>query len=154
VSGLLNAKRTQNAPPNWGGNPRLHTRTDAAPKAPQGWLPQPVRLSTSRPRREWASPTQGGHGHDVDRPEGHDENGWHHQAPRLDPAGRHAPLALLEDLSNLLDAHGYPPLRGIALQQMTRTLLHLQHNPERPTAAADGTAPAPQATRPYRDTGV
>jgi hypothetical protein len=117
-------------------------------------LPQPVRLSTSRQRREWANPTQGGHRHDVDRPEWHDENGWHHQAPRLDPHADKLTLALLEDLSLLLVAHGYPPLRGIAVEQIARTLAHLQHTPERPSAAADGTAPAPQATRPYRDTGV
>ena len=67
------------------------------------------------------------HRQGVDGREWHDENGWHYEAPRLDPYADRLTLALLEDLSNLLVVHGYQPLRGIALEQMCRTIVHLPH---------------------------
>jgi hypothetical protein len=62
----------------------------------------------------------------MDGREWYDENGWHYEAPRVDPYADRLTLALLEDLSNLLVTHGYPPLRGIALEQIARALVHLQ----------------------------
>jgi hypothetical protein len=62
----------------------------------------------------------------VDGREWYDENGWHYEAPRVDPHADKLTLALLEDLSNLLVTHGYPPLRGVALDQICRALVHLQ----------------------------
>jgi hypothetical protein len=61
----------------------------------------------------------------MDGREWHDETGWQYEAPRLDPYADRLTLALLEDLSNLLVVHGYQPLRGVALEQMCRTIVHL-----------------------------
>jgi hypothetical protein len=61
----------------------------------------------------------------VDGREWHDEDGWHYEAPRLDPYADRLTLALLEDLSNLLVVHGYQPLRGVALEQICRVIVHL-----------------------------
>jgi hypothetical protein len=36
-------------------------------------------------------------------------------------------LALLEDLAAVLHWHGYPPLRGYALAELTASLYRLQH---------------------------
>ncbi|MDX6267689.1 MAG: hypothetical protein QOD70_2429 [Frankiales bacterium] len=62
----------------------------------------------------------------VDGHEWCDENGWHYQPPRLDPEAELLTLALLEDLSKLLVIHGYPPLRGYALAEITSTLVRLR----------------------------
>ena len=62
----------------------------------------------------------------MDGREWHDENGWHYEAPRVDPHADRLTLALLEDLSNLLVTHGYPQLRGVALEKMERVLVHMQ----------------------------
>lgn len=56
----------------------------------------------------------------MDGRDWYDENGWHYEAPRADPYSDRLTLALFEDLSNLLVTHGYPPLRGIALEQIAR----------------------------------
>ena len=65
----------------------------------------------------------------VDGREWYDEDGWHYEAPRLDPHADRLTLALLEDLSHLLGVHGYEPLRGVALEIICRTLAHLpQHH--------------------------
>ncbi|MCU1624227.1 MAG: hypothetical protein JWL79_3072 [Frankiales bacterium] len=64
----------------------------------------------------------------MDGREWYDEYGWHYEAPRVDPHADKLTLALLEDLSNLLVTHGYPPLRGVALDQICRALVHLQHS--------------------------
>ena len=48
-----------------------------------------------------------------------DPDGWAFDAPRLDQANELLTLALLEDLSALLSLHGYPPLRGYALAEVT-----------------------------------
>jgi hypothetical protein len=51
-----------------------------------------------------------------------DPDGWAFDAPRLEPSGELLTLALLEDLSALLSLHGYPPLRGYALAELTLCL--------------------------------
>jgi hypothetical protein len=61
----------------------------------------------------------------VDGREWPDEDGWHFEASRLGPHADRLTLALLEDLSNLLVVHGYEPLRGVDLETMCRTLVHL-----------------------------
>jgi hypothetical protein len=64
----------------------------------------------------------------MDGQEWYDENGWHFQPHPIDPDGELLTLALLEDLSKVLVLHGYPPLRGYALAQLTSTLTHLRHD--------------------------
>ena len=51
-----------------------------------------------------------------------DVTSWRYQAPALQPHGARLTLALLEDLSRLLIVHGYPPLRGRALTELTHSL--------------------------------
>jgi hypothetical protein len=51
-----------------------------------------------------------------------DVTSWPYQAPALQPYGARLTLALLEDLSRLLIVHGYPPLRGRALTELTLSL--------------------------------
>ena len=51
-----------------------------------------------------------------------DVTSWPYQAPALQPHGARLTLALLEDLSRLLIVHGYPPLRGRALTELTLSL--------------------------------
>ena len=51
-----------------------------------------------------------------------DVTSWPYQAPALQPHGARLTLALLEDLSRLLIVHGYPPLRGHALTELTLSL--------------------------------
>jgi len=55
-----------------------------------------------------------------DAPEG-DPHDWAFDAPRFDPgsSAELLTLALLEDLSALLTVHGFPPLRGYALAELT-----------------------------------
>jgi hypothetical protein len=48
-----------------------------------------------------------------------DWDDWTFEAPRLGPASELLTLALLEDVSALLVLHGYPPLRGYALAEVT-----------------------------------
>jgi hypothetical protein len=57
-----------------------------------------------------------------------DWDGWTFEAPRLDPASELLTLALLEDVSALLVRHGYPPLRGYALAEVTICLQRI-HTP-------------------------
>jgi hypothetical protein len=42
-------------------------------------------------------------------------------------SGEPLTLALLEDLAALLQRHGYPPLRGYALAELTASLYRLQY---------------------------
>ena len=59
--------------------------------------------------------------------EGFDSSdGFHFDAPHVDPAGELLTLALLEDMSNLLIVHGYPPLRGYALAELAACLHRLR----------------------------
>jgi hypothetical protein len=51
-----------------------------------------------------------------------DWSDWAFEAPRLGPASELLTLALLEDVSALLVLHGYPPLRGYALAEVTLCL--------------------------------
>lgn len=65
----------------------------------------------------------------MDEHDWHDDtSGWHYEPPHLDADGEPLTLALLEDLSKVLVIHGYPPLRGYALSQLTSVLAHLQHD--------------------------
>lgn len=60
-----------------------------------------------------------------------DPNDWDDctfEAPRLGPARELLTLALLEDVSALLVLHGYPPLRGYALAEVTLCLQRI-HTP-------------------------
>jgi hypothetical protein len=47
--------------------------------------------------------------------------------PPSDQGGEPLTLALLEDLAALLQRHGYPPLRGYALAELTASLYRLQY---------------------------
>ena len=51
-----------------------------------------------------------------------DPDGWDFDAPRLEPTRELLTLALLEDVTALLSLHGYPPLRGCALAELTLCL--------------------------------
>lgn len=48
-----------------------------------------------------------------------DVTAWPYQPRALQPGGERLTLALLEDLCRLLTVHGYPPLRGRALTELT-----------------------------------
>jgi hypothetical protein len=52
-----------------------------------------------------------------------DDRGWHYPPPVV--GEELLTLALLEDISRLLVVHGYPPLRGHALAEMSTTLHRL-----------------------------
>jgi hypothetical protein len=62
----------------------------------------------------------------VERRERYDENAWHPEQQLVTAHCDKVRLALLENLSNLLVTHGYPPLRGATLEQITWTLVHLR----------------------------
>ena len=96
-------------------------RTKSARKAHDCAAPTFHRPRTTASR----STSCGGIVEGMDGREWHDENGWHYEAPRLDPYADRLTLALLDDLSKLLVVHGYQPLRGVALEQMCRTIVHL-----------------------------
>jgi hypothetical protein len=49
------------------------------------------------------------------------------RAPTSRFGGEPLTLALLEDLAALLQRHGYPPLRGYALAELTASLYRLQY---------------------------
>lgn len=51
---------------------------------------------------------------------------WTFDVPRLGPASELLTLALLEDVSALLVLHGYAPLRGYALAEVTLCLQRIQ----------------------------
>jgi hypothetical protein len=55
-------------------------------------------------------------------------------------------LALLEDLAGLLHQHGYPPLRGSALAELTAALARLQY----PHGWPPPTRPSRSQRRSYR----
>lgn len=58
-----------------------------------------------------------------------DRDDWTFEAPPLrPPASELLTLALLEDVSALLVLHGYPPLRGDALAEVTICLQRI-HTP-------------------------
>lgn len=58
-----------------------------------------------------------------------DPGAWIYEPPTID-GGEHLTLALLEDLSRLLVVHGFPPLRGRALAELTLSLERLEQQYE------------------------
>ncbi len=51
---------------------------------------------------------------------------FHQRAHRGDCGGQYLTLALLEDIATVLLAHGFPPLRGYALAELTSSLYRIQ----------------------------